>query len=103
MAAVNLKKLDLNLLVVFDTVYATRNISRAAEQLALSQPAVSNALARLRELLDDPLFVRARRGVEPTIRATQIAGTVREALAMMGSNWRRRSSISPNRMPMQPF
>jgi DNA-binding transcriptional LysR family regulator len=84
LATVNLKKLDLNLLVVFDTVYATRNISRAAEQLALSQPAVSNALSRLRELLGDPLFVRARRGVEPTTRATQIAGAVREALQMIG-------------------
>jgi DNA-binding transcriptional LysR family regulator len=86
-AAVNLKNLDLNLLVVFDTVYATRNISRAAEQMALSQPAVSNALSRLRELLGDPLFVRARRGVEPTTRATQIAGTVREALAMIGQQF----------------
>jgi DNA-binding transcriptional LysR family regulator len=81
--AVNLKKLDLNLLVVFDTVYATRNISRAAEQLSLSQPAVSNALRRLRGLLGDPLFVRARRGVEPTVKATQIAKAVREALEMI--------------------
>ncbi|MGH6872932.1 MAG: LysR family transcriptional regulator [Rhizomicrobium sp.] len=81
---VNLKHLDLNLLVVFDTIYATRNISRAAEQLAMSQPAVSNALARLRELLEDPLFVRAAKGVEPTVKATQIARTVRQALAMIG-------------------
>jgi DNA-binding transcriptional LysR family regulator len=82
--AVNLKHLDLNLLVVFDVVYSTRNISRAAEQLSLSQPAVSNALARLRELIGDPLFVRARRGVEPTLKADEIAQTVREALAMLG-------------------
>jgi DNA-binding transcriptional LysR family regulator len=81
--AVNLKNLDLNLLVVFDVVYAARNISRAAEQLGMSQPAVSNALARLRDLLDDPLFLRGRRGVEPTMKATQIAPTVREALAMI--------------------
>lgn len=83
--AVNLKHLDLNLLVVFDAVYSARNISRAAEQLAMSQPAVSNALARLRELLGDPLFVRGRRGVEPTVKATQIAQTVRDALAMLGA------------------
>jgi DNA-binding transcriptional LysR family regulator len=81
---VNLKTLDLNLLVVFDVVYATRNISRAAEQLAMSQPAVSNALARLREILDDQLFLRGRRGVEPTLRANEIAATVREALQMIG-------------------
>jgi DNA-binding transcriptional LysR family regulator len=100
---VNLKHLDLNLLVVFDVVHSTRNISRAAEQLAMSQPAVSNALARLRELLEDPLFVRARRGVAPTVKADQIAGTVREALAMIGrqlapgeldlSTWRRHFRI----------
>jgi DNA-binding transcriptional LysR family regulator len=82
--AVNLKHLDLNLLVVFDVVYSTRNISRAAEQLSLSQPAVSNALARLRELIGDPLFVRGRRGVEPTQKAHEIAQTVRDALAMIG-------------------
>jgi DNA-binding transcriptional LysR family regulator len=81
--AVTLKNLDLNLLVVFDVVYASRNISRAAEQLGMSQPAVSNALARLRDLLDDPLFLRGRRGVEPTMKATQIAPTVREALQMI--------------------
>ena len=55
----NLKNVDLNLLVIFEAVYATSNISRAAERLGMSQPAVSNALARLRELVDDPLFVRA--------------------------------------------
>ncbi|HEY2069811.1 MAG TPA: LysR substrate-binding domain-containing protein [Rhizomicrobium sp.] len=82
--AVNLKHLDLNLLVVFDVVYTTRNISRAANQLAMSQPAVSNALARLRELLGDPLFIRGRRGVEPTVKAHQMARTVRDALAMIG-------------------
>jgi DNA-binding transcriptional LysR family regulator len=84
MKSFNLKTLDLNLLVVFDVVYSTRNISRAAEQLAMSQPAVSNALARLRELLGDQLFLRGRRGVEPTIRANEIAQTVREALQMIG-------------------
>jgi DNA-binding transcriptional LysR family regulator len=80
----DLKRLDLNLLVVFDTVYATRNISRAAEQLALTQPTVSNALGRLRELFRDPLFVRAGRGVEPTVKAVQMAPAVHEALAMIG-------------------
>ena len=81
--AVNLKKLDLNLLVIFESVYSTRNISRAADRLGMSQPAVSNALARLREGLDDPLFVRAPRGVEPTTRARELIVPVREALGLI--------------------
>lgn len=95
--AVNLKHLDLNLLVVFDVVYSTRNISRAAEQLSLSQPAVSNALARLRDLIGDPLFVRARRGVEPTLKAHEIAQTVRDALAMIGQR------LAPERLDLSTY
>src|SRR5437764_1424537 len=59
----NLKNIDLNLLVIFEAIFATGNISRAADRLNMSQPAVSHALARLREALDDPLFVRTPRGV----------------------------------------
>lgn len=83
MAGVNLKNLDLNLLVVFEAIYSSGNISRAAERLAMSQPAVSNSLARLRHLLDDQLFLRARRGVEPTIKAKAMIGPVRDALALI--------------------
>lgn len=83
MTGVNLKNLDLNLLVVFEAIYSTGNISQAAGQLAMSQPAVSNALARLRHLLDDQLFLRAKRGVEPTTKAKAIIGAVREALALI--------------------
>lgn len=85
MAGVNLKNLDLNLLVVFEAIYSTGNISHAANQLAMSQPAVSNALARLRDLMGDPLFVRAKRGVEPTSKAKAIVGPVREALGLIKS------------------
>jgi DNA-binding transcriptional LysR family regulator len=81
---VNLRDLDLKLLVVFEAIYSTGNISRAAEKLAMSQPAVSNQLARLRELLDDPLFARGRRGVEPTTKAQTMIGPVREALGLIG-------------------
>lgn len=84
MSEINLKNLDLNLLVVFEAIYAAGNISRAADQLAMSQPAVSNSLARLRELMDDALFVRDRRGVEPTLKAKQMIGPVREALRLIG-------------------
>jgi DNA-binding transcriptional LysR family regulator len=71
-------------MVIFEAVYSTGNISRAAERLAMSQPAVSNALARLRELVDDPLFIRAPRGVEPTVKAREMIGPVRDALGLIG-------------------
>lgn len=76
----NIRNLDLNLLRVFDAVYAARNISRAAEHLGLSQPATSHALRRLREHIRDPLFVRSGGGLEATTRAEQLIGPVREAL-----------------------
>lgn len=81
---VNLKNVDLNLLVIFEAVYSTGNISRAADRLGMSQPAVSNALSRLRELIDDPLFVRAPRGVEPTSKTRELINPVREALGLIG-------------------
>jgi DNA-binding transcriptional LysR family regulator len=79
----NLKKLDLNLLVVFEAIYSAANISHAAKQLGMSQPTVSNALARLRLLMDDPLFAAKRRGVEATVKARQMIGPVREALGII--------------------
>jgi DNA-binding transcriptional LysR family regulator len=78
-----LNNLDLNLLVVFEAIYSTGSISHAGKQLGLSQPAVSNALARLRELTDDALFERARRGVDPTAKAHRLIGPVREALGLI--------------------
>jgi DNA-binding transcriptional LysR family regulator len=80
-----LRDLDLKLLVVFEAIYSTGNISRAADKLAMSQPAVSNQLARLRELIGDPLFARGRRGVEPTVKAQAMIEPVREALGLI---WR---------------
>jgi len=76
----NMREIDLNLLLVFEAVYSAGNISRAAEQLDLSQPALSNALARLRKQLDDRLFVRSGNGVAPTSRAERMIGPVRQAL-----------------------
>jgi DNA-binding transcriptional LysR family regulator len=72
--------LDLNLLRVFDAVARERHVTRAAERLNLSQPAVSNALARLRVALGDELFLRRPGGVEPTALALNLAGPVAEAL-----------------------
>ncbi len=75
-----LQTLDLNLLRVFDAVARERHVTRAAEKLNLSQPAVSNALARLRTALKDELFLRRPGGVEPTAFAASLAGPVAEVL-----------------------
>lgn len=76
----NIKRVDLNLLVVFDAVARTRSVTMAAEQLALSQPAVSHALNRLRDLMHDPLFVRSGRGLTPTPRAEEMVGPIKQLL-----------------------
>jgi DNA-binding transcriptional LysR family regulator len=89
----NLRSLDLNLLLVFDTVYAERSISRAAEKLHLSQPTVSNAIARLRERLGDPLFTRSPGGMLPTARAKLLADPVRQALDLLEAGIRGRESF----------
>ena len=76
----NVRDLDLNLLKIFDAVHAERSVSRAAEQVGLTQPSVSHGLARLRKLFGDPLFVRTRSGVEPTATAKRLAPAIGEAL-----------------------
>jgi DNA-binding transcriptional LysR family regulator len=76
----DLATLDLNLLRVFDAVARERHVTRAAQRLNLSQPAVSNALARLRAVLGDELFLRRPGGVEPTELALALAGPVAEVL-----------------------
>jgi len=78
----DIESLDIRLLAVFDTVYEQRSLTRAAAKLEISQPAVSQALGRLRHWLDDPLFVRAAHGLEPTARATEVAGAVRQILGL---------------------
>lgn len=74
------RNLDLNLLRVFDEVMTERSLTRAASKLSMTQPAVSNAMARLRTALDDELVVRSGYGVEPTARARALWPTVRQAL-----------------------
>ncbi|MBB3590615.1 DNA-binding transcriptional LysR family regulator [Rhizobium sp. BK529] len=75
-----MKNLDLNLLLVFDAVMRERNVLRAGQAIALSPSAVSHALARLRALLNDELFVRTAAGMVPTARAAEMAPLVRDAL-----------------------
>jgi DNA-binding transcriptional LysR family regulator len=77
----NLRGVDLNLLPVFEAVYEERSLSRAAQRLALTQPAVSHAMARLRELFRDELFVRRSRGVDPTPAADRAYAQLYGALA----------------------
>jgi len=79
----NFRTLDLNLLRVFDAVMAERNLTRAAERLALTQSAVSNALKRLRGAVGDELLTRTPHGVVPTQRAEALWPEVREALARL--------------------
>lgn len=76
----NILTFDLNLLRVLDALLRERNVSRAAERLSLSQPAVSNALNRLRDLLDDPLLVRVGRAMQPTPRALALEAPIRDVL-----------------------
>jgi DNA-binding transcriptional LysR family regulator len=76
----NLRNLDLNLLLIFDAVLRERSVVRAADSLAISQPAVSHALNRLRHALKDQLFIRTPAGMSPTPRAEQLALPVRKAL-----------------------
>jgi DNA-binding transcriptional LysR family regulator len=78
-----LERLDLNLLVTFEAVYRERNLTRAAKRRFVTQSAVSHALARLRDQLGDPLFVRRASGVEPTPVAVRLAPQVGEALRVL--------------------
>jgi DNA-binding transcriptional LysR family regulator len=81
----NLDRIDLNLLRVFDAVFEERSLLRAAKRLHLSQSAISHALTRLRNAVNDDLFVRSAAGMHPTPRALAIAGPVRSALRQIGS------------------
>jgi DNA-binding transcriptional LysR family regulator len=73
-------RIDLNLLKVFDAIYEDRNLLRAGKRLNLSQSAVSHALSRLREMVGDELFVRTAKGMQPTSRASAMAGDLRDSL-----------------------
>lgn len=90
-----LHDIDLNLLVVFNQLLAERRVSRVAETLGISQPAVSNSLAKLRKLFGDELFLRTPRGMEPTPFADQLAESVSYALAMLHSGINLRASFEP--------
>jgi len=90
-----LKDIDLNLLVVFNQLLAERKVSKVAENLGLGQPAVSNALARLRRQFDDPLFLRTANGMQPTPFAEQLAESVGYALGMIHGAVNARNAFDP--------
>lgn len=81
----DIKKLDLNLLLAFDALMQDGNLTRAGYRVGLSQPAMSHALGRLRKLLGNSLFVRVPTGMEPTEHAQRIAPVVREGLRLLQS------------------
>jgi DNA-binding transcriptional LysR family regulator len=76
----NISGVDLNLMTAFEAMMVERHVSRAAQRVGLAQPSMSNALARLRALFDDPLFVRSPSGMQPTEKAIAIAQLISSAL-----------------------
>ncbi len=76
----DIRSLDLNLLVVFDAMLEHQNVTKAGDSIKLSQPAMSAAVSRLRELFDDPLFVRTRQGMAPTPKAQALSPSVRQVV-----------------------
>jgi DNA-binding transcriptional LysR family regulator len=93
----DIRKVDLNLLVVFDALLRLRSVTRTAEALGMSQPAMSLALSKLRTVFGDPLFVRGSRGVSPTPRAEQLAVPVRRVLDQIKNDVLRQPSFDPAR------
>ncbi|MCP4466736.1 MAG: LysR family transcriptional regulator, partial [Halieaceae bacterium] len=90
-------RVDLNLLVYLDALLRERNVTQAANQLNLSQPAMSNGLRRLRELFDDPLLVRTSDGMTPTDRALELEPVVREVLSKIDQAVQPRGDFDPAR------
>lgn len=89
------RHIDLNLLVVFQALMEGRGVTRAGEALGLSQPAMSASLARLRDLFDDPLFIRLGREMQPTPRALELADPVRRVLDAVTTDVLRRTGFDP--------
>ena len=86
----NIRRVDLNLLPVFEAVYEEQSLSRAAARLAMTQSAVSHAVTRLRALFNDELFVRQPRGVRPTPTAEVVYARIRSAGDLIHHNARLR-------------
>jgi DNA-binding transcriptional LysR family regulator len=92
---VNLAGIDLNLLVVFDALMTDKHVTRAGERIGLSQPATSNALARLRSLIKDDLFIRTAAGLRPTPTAIALHQQLRPALQQIQAALLEQSTFDP--------
>ena len=91
----NIGRVDLNLLTYLDVLLRERNVTRAASQLGISQPAMSNSLRRLRVMFDDPLLVRTSEGMTPTERANQLKPVIRSVLSTVDKAVQPRKSFDP--------
>ncbi|UTA49597.1 LysR family transcriptional regulator [Simiduia sp. 21SJ11W-1] len=92
----NINRIDLNLLVYLDVLLRERNVTKAANQLGLSQPAMSNGLRRLRDLFEDPLLVRTSEGMTPTERALSLQPVIRDVLANVEKAVQPQSDFDPS-------
>ena len=92
-----LNQLDLNLLLAFDALMTCRHVTRAAEQLYISQPAMSHALNRLREQFADPLLVKTPQGMQPTARALKLHAGVQQALHLLEQQLGEMEEFEPQR------
>ena len=91
----DLRRVDMNLLVLFEALMIERNLTRVGEKLFITQSTVSAALARLRELFDDPLLIRSGRAMEPTPRAMQIFAELGPAMDVISSAISRAREFDP--------
>ena len=88
--------MDLNLLLVFEAMVEERNVTRAAQRIGLSQPAMSNALARLRRAFDDPLFLRTAEGMTPTPKAQALVEPIRASLLPLRGLFEKSAAFDPS-------
>lgn len=93
----DIRNVDLNLLVIFEAMSRLRSVNKTADAVGLSQPATSGALGRLRELFDDPLFVRSGGGMEPTPRALELAPSVQRVIQAIQTDILRPAAFEPAR------
>lgn len=91
----NLHQYDLNLLIIFEMIYTERHLTKAGELLNLSQPAMSQALGRLRDTFQDPLFIRSGKEMLPTACASRIAPQVRQILQLSEQTFLDRGEFDP--------
>ncbi|MDB2374101.1 LysR family transcriptional regulator [Psychrosphaera haliotis] len=91
----NISKIDLNLLVYLDVLLREKNVTRAADKLSITQPAMSNGLKRLRELFSDPILIRTSEGMVPTARALELQPVIRSILSKLEETLQKEKNFNP--------